>query len=896
MVSEVAEGPSQRWLTRAKFDPPKHEVRLLERVHLLEHLDQFLDKRLGLVLAPAGFGKSSLMGQWRDRQKARGTQVGWLSLDEADSEPLQFLSYVILALREANLDLGWLAPLAEQGLMDSALRPAMSGLLEAIAKLPTPVVLVLDDYHRVSAPAVDRTLASIIGAAPHNFTIILTSRVRPHLDLSRLLAAGVAGEIDADALRISRDDIESVLNRPMTAAALDLLHAKTEGWPVALQLARLLLRSDDEGLAFLERFKGDSGHVAAYLTDQVLCSVSDDQRSFLLRTSVLERFDASLADAVTGRVDSRDMLVHLEHLNALLVPLREPYGWFRYHHLFAEYLQDQLRRRFPAEVRPLHLDASRWYERNGDLPEAVRHAREAGDYARCAALIEQAGAWELILFGGIGHLRNLLRNIPEALMPEYPRIQIAQAYLHLKDGRLSDARAIYEKVQDAGAGAAAELKLARDLINVGALLDGYEDQRRPSNLDQLGAIMAKQPQSDHLTIGILACEQSLGALALGRIAEAETHAQEAMRIMRRAKTVLGLTYSLLHAGLAAFYQGRFQVAEAQFGAAYRMAVDNFASDPGLKAQSNLLRAVLHHWRGRLSGSQKTAFLTDMEQVEAFDGWFELYANGLEVECAQHGSAEPAITRARRIASERGLRRLELLADAQSLRYGSGGADYTIAHQLTLALPDDCWRQEPFLWRPYVESRLALARYHLDRDRAAALKALDGAMKCCRATGAAIYLIDALAVRALVRDRSGNRVDALADLIEGLSMAAPEGIALPFERSREIVPLLRAVVKSSKNEYVDVLVTTFAKGLLAGFTAQNASADAIEGQEPLSGREREVFEVLASGRSNKEIARTLGMTQNTVKFHLKRIFAKLSLDSRAQAIARARSSANAVTGR
>jgi LuxR family maltose regulon positive regulatory protein len=184
----------------------------------------------------------------------------------------------------------------------------------------------------------------------------------------------------------------------------------------------------------------------------------------------------------------------------------------------------------------------------------------------------------------------------------------------------------------------------------------------------------------------------------------------------------------------------------------------------------------------------------------------------------------------------------------------------------------------------------MARHLLDRDRVAAILALDEAMECCRFTGAVIYLIDALAFRALVLDRSGDRAGALADLIEALSMAAPDRIALPFERSREIVPLLRAVIKASKEEYVDILVISFANDLLARSTAQNVAEGMLAGQTHLSPREQEVLDALANGHSNKEIARALDMTENTVKFHLKNIFAKLKVERRTQAIAWARGAA------
>jgi len=881
-MSTLEEGPNQRWLTRAKLDLPVQHVRQVERARLLDH---FLGKRLGLIVAPPGFGKSILVSQWCQQQMAKGTHVAWLSLDEADAEPMQFFSYLIIALAESGLELDWLVPLAERGLMESDIRSATSGLLELIAKPGREVVLVLDDYHLVAGPPVDQLMSSILAIAPGNLTVVLTSRIQPDLDLARLMAAGLAAEIPAEALRISRDEVEAVLGRKLDPAALDLLHQLTEGWPVAIQLARYLLESDGDTTALLEGFKGDTGHIASYLTDQVLRSITTEQRQFLLQTSILERFDASLADGVMERNDSSAVLHSLGYLNALLVPLGEPKGWFRYHHLFAEYLQGQLLRDADADVARLHANASRWFEASGDLTSAVHHARKAADFARCAQLIEQAGGWELILYGGIGYLRNLLRNIPAAAMREFPRIQIAQAYLHAKDGRLFEARTDYELAREGGRDAAPDTPLARDLLNVGALIDGYEDRRSQAALDRLGVTIASQRQSDPLTIGVLQCDQSLAAIALGKIAEAETRAHEAMRAMRRARSVLGLTYGMLHAGLAAFYQGHFHVAEAHLGAACRMAAENFAFDPGPKAQSNLLMTALNHWRGFLTDDQKAAFLADMEHMEAYDGWFELYANAIEVECASAGDPAVAIARAHRIASDRGLRRLELLADAHSLRCGPGREGQAIAHKLRKAMPDEVWRHDPFLWRPFVESRLAIAGYFGDRDRAAAIRLLEDAQECSRSFGAAIYLIDALVMTALARDRSGDRAGAMSDLIEALSMAAPEQIARPFLRFRQLNPLLRVIVQASSDQYLDMMTIGFARDILSKNAPSNSMEGDFEGKQLLSAREQEVLEELAGGRSNKEIARSLGMTENTVKFHLKHIFAKLSVQTRTQAIAR-----------
>lgn len=881
MTSEGDEEPNQRWLARAKFDLPLQQVRQVDRSYLL---DRFSGKRLGLIVAPAGFGKSVLLSQWCQRQLTEGSCVAWVSLDEADAEPMQFMSYLIVALAEAGLSLGPLVPLAERGLVENDLRSVVSGLFELIAGSRRSVVLVLDDYHRVAGRPVDRVMAKLLAAAPHNLTILVSSRAQPDLDLARLVATGNAAEIRADELRIPRSAMDAILPVALDQAALDLLHAKTEGWAVAIQLAGYLLQSVGDGRALLEAFKGDTGHIAGFLTEQVLRTISAEQRLFLLQTSILERFDAALADAVTERTDSRAMLEQLAYLNALLVPLGEPAGWFRYHHLFADYLQSQLHRDFPDDVAERHLNASIWFEKSGDLTNAVLHARKAGDLPRCAELIEHAGGWSLILFGGIGYLRNLLRNIPPEQMASFPRTQVAQAYLHVKDGRLYEARSAIDEAAATSSGGAGDERLAWDLLNVGALLAGYEDVRSLAAFNKLAATIAKRHSADALTIGVLACDQSLAAMALGKIAEADACAQEAMRAMRRARSALGLAYSTMHAGLAAFYQGRFHAAEAHLGAACRIAAENMAFDPGLTAQSNLLMATLHYWRGPLGDDARSSFLSDMEQIEAHDGWFELYANGLEVECGSAMDWSEGVTRARRIAADRGLKRLDLLADAYELTRSAGREAEAAAKKLLTALPDQIWRRDPFQWRPYVVSRMAVASQVQDRDRSAAIRAIDDAISCCRSAGATIFLIDALAVRASLLDRSGDRQAALSDLIEALSMAAPEGIARPFLGRRGITPLLHAIIKGAKRELVDRTVSSFARSILSKNPVPVPALRHVADKDALSPREQEVLTELASGATNKEIARSLGMTEDGVKFHLKRIFAKLKVDSRSKAIA------------
>jgi LuxR family transcriptional regulator, maltose regulon positive regulatory protein len=884
----AAEGEHERsWFIRAKLAAPVHQVRLVSREHLLTLLDRLLGKRLGLIVAPAGFGKTTILMQWQARQKSVGTAVAWLTLDEGDGDIHQFLSYIVLALASAGIDLGSLEAAAEQGMVGGALRPTLSLLVDRVAAHPRPVVLILDDYHRLGAPGTDRLLTELITMTPSNCTIVVSSRMRVNLDVPRLLAAGLATEFGAEFLRLSREELADAFDRPLTTDEADIVFRRTEGWFVAVQLARLLIKEGDSIQSCLLRFKGDSGHVANYLAEQVLGNLPEPLLSFLVRTSILESLCAPLADAVLERSDSLEMLRRLEPLNALLVPLSEMPGWYRFHHLFAECLQDLLLRRSGPEIPELHMRAAAWFEQQGKVSETVYHAGAAKNFDWCAALIQDAGGWELILFGGIGYLRNLLCYIPDGVLRRYPRLQIAKAYLSAKDGDLAETRALFNAACAQGSSATSNAPLQRDLLNVGALLDIYEDRHlRTADLSALKARIERHPADDPMTVAILTCQYILACIALGRFAEAEQEAQEVMRVMRQARTVLGLNYCFLHAGLAAMYQGKLGVAEAHFGVARSMADENFASDPGLRALSGVLHATLRYWQGRLDDENSAEIVTCIDYVEAYDGWFELYANALQVECSLGQGPSAALSRARRIAAIRGLKRLELLADIQALRHGEPEQEEALARRVLLAIPKSVWNRDPFQWRPFVESRLAFARFSMELDRPQAMAMATAAYECACELKAVPFVVDALVVRAQLRNLTGERTAAANDLREALSLAAPEQICGPFERAPGLVPLLRTVIKASRSDFADVRLLAFAQSLSSRMTRASPAALASNGPQ-FSSREFEVLEELIQGRSNKEIARALDMTEHTVKFHLKNIFAKLKVERRGQAIAMAR---------
>lgn len=900
-MTDKADSNARRWFISAKLDAPRQQVSLVSRLRLLKILDTALERRLCIVVAPAGFGKTTLLSQWRNQLVAEGRTVAWLSLDEDDGDVRQLLAYVVFALSEAGVDTGRLEMLAAQGLMELSANAALGGILSAIAEHGRHTVLTLDDYHRIAGPAVDAMINRMVDTAPPNLTLIVAARVRPDLAVAQRFASGQAIEIDADMLRFSEEETRAVVDPSLTDDQLRVVFERTEGWAVAVQLARLTLggsRSIDHAL---EGFTGHSGHLAGYLADQVLAGLDEELLDFMMKTAVLERFNAPLANAVCERHDAWNVLNRLEPLQSLLVPLDERAEWFRYHHLFADHLQAVLQREHPESLTGLHLRASEWHAAQGYVADAVRHARLAGDFDRAARLIGDAGGWELMLYGGIGYLRRLLRNVPEREAPAYPRIQVARAYLAIKDGRIPEARAIMEQARAATAGEHTPgdfaTALDRDMVNVGALLDMYEDQRyTAARIAGLRELQARIPPSDKLTLGVLSCIDALASLANGDFEAAERVSRQAMRAMRAAESVLGLNYCFLHTGGAALYLGRLQQSEANFRQARQLAEDNFGADSGLRSLAELLVGTVMHWRGAWEERYEEQFDQALSHVESYDGWFEIFAHGLDTGCAaalqrrDFPAAEGWIARAERTAAGRGMPRLSALAAGHRLWLhtldGNPHAAARLAAGLEKEFPLACWKRDPFRWRPYQVVGPALAYCHAAGDHARSLSVIDDVIGCCRTLSANAYLVQALAVKADILAGFGRHPQALENLMLALELAAPEGIRRPFRGLQRGAALLRAARQRARDEAIDVVVLDFIGACLES-EERGEDPGGTLGLLGLSRREREVVHELVQGLSNKAIARTLDLTEHTVKFHLKNIFRKLDVSRRTQAIARVR---------
>ncbi len=393
-----------------------------------------------LVQAPAGWGKTTLLSEWAPSLD----RCAWLSLDPADNDSVRFWSYVVEALRGVAPEIGATSVLLLGMSRTSLEQEVLPALVNDLQSLQGQLVLVLDDYHAIVNPAIHQQMALLLDYLPASLHLVIATRAEPPLPLARLRARGHVLDIRPAELRFSADEAEELLNGllGLGLAERDVtqLHERTEGWAAGLYLAALSLRDRPDPSPFIAAFAGDDRQIVDYLGAEVLSGQDPAVRTFLLRTSVLERLSGPLCDAVTASVGSAKMLREIERANLFVVPLDTRRHWYRYHHLFADLLRHELEETRPDLVPTLHRRASAWYQAQGLVPEAIRHAIAAGDHEGAVELI--AAHWNAFLNQGRGAtVEGWLDDLPDERARRDPRLCIARAWLLLDEGRLAEVEA-----------------------------------------------------------------------------------------------------------------------------------------------------------------------------------------------------------------------------------------------------------------------------------------------------------------------------------------------------------------------------------------------------------------------------------------------------------------------
>jgi LuxR family maltose regulon positive regulatory protein len=633
-------GPELLW---TKLVAPAPRAGLLPRAGLQSLLQSSLQAKLCLVGAPAGSGKTTLLAQWR--AVAGGGRVAWVSLEESDNDPTRFWSYLVAALRTVEPEVGTVALEALGGRSVELERVVVPSLVNDLARVRAPLVLVLDDYHLITDAICHQTLGWFLDHLPAAVHVVLSTRLDPPLPLARMRAQGELAELRVGELQFTGEEAAELLNGSMglALAAEDVarLAEQTEGWAAGLVLAGLSLRGRPDSSGFVAAFSGGDRHVADYLVVEVLERQPEELRGFLLRTSVLERLSGPLCDAVLETQGSAELLGELEASNLFVVPLDDRRHWYRYHQLFADLLRLQLDAREPGLVAVLHRRAAAWHRQAGNLDEAIGHASAAGDHTEAGTLI--ARHWAAHWLGGqratvarwLGELPDeaILADPPVALIAAWSRgFQGASKHETERwlaaaedpsyggpppDGMgsqafgaaLARATLLFDDVGRSAAGARravelagaqpAELSWAGSALGQALYLSGQAAQARPWLEELVGQVPASvQPYAVVTALAVLSLlaadqdDPAAASLARGAVATAEAHGIN-------FEPLSGIVYLALGRALAR--QGELAEAEVQL----RRVLELFQVDSmGLhRTLALLVLALVRHGRGDLPGAR-----------------------------------------------------------------------------------------------------------------------------------------------------------------------------------------------------------------------------------------------------------------------------------------------------
>lgn len=423
---------------------------MVSRPRLIERLSEGLHRKLTLISAPAGFGKTTLVSTWVAGLQISDRRVAWLSLDTGDSNPTAFLTYFVAALRTiaANIGEGVLDLLQSPSSPQPPIESILTTLFNEIAALPHNFLLVLDDYHVIDSTAVDQALTFLVEHMPPQVRLVITTREDPQIPLARLRSRGLLTELRVTDLRFTASEAAEFLQAMglnLSTEDIAALEDRTEGWIAGLQLAAISMQGHEDVPAFIQAFAGDHRYIVDYLVEEVLQRQPESTRNFLLYTSILDRLNGQLCDAVTGQHEGSARLMALERGNFFVVPLDDTRHWYRYHHLFAEVLYARLISEQPDIVSALHQHASKWYEHHGSAADAIRHALAAGDFERAADLVERAvpamlrSRQEAIVLGWLRALPDQVVHMRPVLSADYAHALLANSELDAVEARLRDA-------------------------------------------------------------------------------------------------------------------------------------------------------------------------------------------------------------------------------------------------------------------------------------------------------------------------------------------------------------------------------------------------------------------------------------------------------------------------
>lgn len=889
------------WLIRTKLEAPSPTERLIPRQRLRRRLPAILRARVALIHAPAGFGKTCLLAEWQRCLVAQRVRTAWLSLDEDDSEPLQFMAYLVAALGAAGIDVGHLGPAAERGFPDVPVSSLIAVLNQAIQRSRGRTVVLLDDFHRIHGKAVDATLSSLISGLGSRVGFVIAGRERPAFaDADRALRATCV-EVGADQLRFTLEETRALFERNVGSVSEDDLQgiaAGTDGWGIALSAVGGWLASGWSMAQVRDSLERPAADLNRYITSQILESLTATERSFTLRTAIADRFCEPLAEALCDGAPVREIVAALERKDLLVVIWDGHQRWFRYHRLLAELAVAELRRTQESEIANLHRCAAGWFFHRGYHAEAVRHALATRDDRLLAELFEHAGGWQLVCTGHVGLSRNALTFIAPEVIPHYPRAQLARILMLAKLARIDEGnaelarlRAMHLPSKDG------VLEIEAELLR--ACIDRYADT--PADAEYFSAMeaVARSVPRDHsplrATFANVLCTLQFER---GDLDAALATCDEAVVHYRRISSLFGEIFVYVHQGRILLEAGRLRDSEATLRQAWNLARDTTGPNTETEAVAGSALATSVYERGDVDEAE-ALLATALPAIEQGESWFDLLAPAYltSAAIAAHRSGPAALhelaSRARETATRRDIERLLRVADIvdlQAHRLSGDDLHSRAVASLEAALVSGLARELAPRIRLRISlelARLALARggpgnrpgespaAYLNIARAAGVRLAAEARQLRHFRA----VLEARLIEAIAAHGSGDPEAGEEAFGSAINLGMHEGFKQVFCDFGEA---LRPLLDDSSVAGFDAAAPRVRDRFLQSVN-ESIRVPAAATASNLSDRERAVLRLLGQGLSNKAIARALRVSDNTVKFHLKNVFAKLGVSTRSEAV-------------
>ena len=840
-----------------------------------------------IISAPPGFGKSTLLAAWI--AQSGDEKTAWYSLDEDDNDPARFFGYIAASLQTVEPDsVHQLVSLLDAGSANP--RELTVALLNDLSEFSSKsVVLVLDDYHHIMQQPIHDAVAYLIDHLPNNIHLVFISRADPPLPLGRWRVRGQLTEIRADDLRFTEEEAAQFLNQTMrlslTAEDIQTLESRTEGWAAGLQLAALSLQKSANPSEVISAFAGSNRYVAEYLTDEVLSRQSETLREFLLKTSILERFNASLCDHVLEVSNSESMLAELERANLFIIPLDSDSNWFRYHHLFADLLRRRLAQADQNEIAIIHHRAAEWFEKNNFLLDAVRHWIAANKPERVAALMEHtlSQTWGQVELAG---LMKRVETLPEAVLAEYPSLSAFWGWSWFWLGY--DNEKILPLLERAE-------KNLQGKPNANHFIGRFNVIRsyllRAVNTDSpAAALLGKQAleqlaEEDLLWRGFAELNIAASVHSMGNdIAQAEEAYGETVRLCQMAG-------DFTTAWIAACVRVQVVTERGELGRAITLNTQLLdgvqrkggtstvrgwvhINQAGLMYQVNDLEAAWRETNITIELEKRTGIVPDVE-LRLFALLTKLEHLRGDESAARHAANE-LINRMKRGGVTNAIDRADSIYAELMFRLGDWSAFNAWAQT---------YRPPPQpLFFPYRLATLMYARY-LIRQKAwdESRRLLEEQARLAHEAGHVEYEMEIGIGLSILEKEAGCSSESTQALMQALRIGAAGGYVRAFVDEGEAMKnLLAQAQRSTKDEALRTYITK----LLDAFE-KSIAVDQSSLIEPLTEREIEVLTLIAEGLSNPEIAEKLVLSVGTVKTHVKHIYGKLGVDDRVKAASMAR---------